>query len=387
MKFINYLLLFTLIFSHSILAANQEADTLSVEHKLQALLNNFIEKHPTTPGIILTVDSNQLDLHWSGASGVDDVKTKTAIKPEQPVRIASNTKTYVAAAILRLMEQGKLAIGDTIDVHLPKHQLAMLKHGDYNPQKITIAHLLAHTSAIWDYAQSDTYFKAISVNPTKRWTRDQQIKFAMEHGKSYGSPGEYFNYSDTGYILLGEIIEQRTSLDLAKALRKLLKYEQLGMKSTWLETLEQKPENTPPQAHQYMKTMDTIDWDPSFDLYGGGGLVASMPDMAKLYRALFDGQLFNKPQTLQIMLTSLLPSHGGFFNKDDSAKRVYGLGIITYQYRSHTIFVHNGWWGTSGAYIPDLDLAISFAVTEQDKAKELKIIRETILDVIIEHSE
>ena len=208
-----------LIFS-SLLPAPALAHS-EIEQKLQLVLNAFIVGNPNIPGVMVTFESDQLNIHWQGSAGIDNRETNKPIAPEQPLRLASITKTYVAAAILRLMELGKLSLDDPLSEHLSQHQLEILKLGDYRPDNMSIRHLLTHTSGLWDFAQSE-YFGVVGTSPDHRWTRDEQLKFAMDHGEPYGEPGEFYRYSDTGYILLGEIIERRSGLGLAPALRKML---------------------------------------------------------------------------------------------------------------------------------------------------------------------
>ncbi len=110
-------------------------------------------------------------------------------------------------------------------------------------------------------------------------------RFAMKHGKPLAKPGAEFHYADTGYILLGEILERRTGNSLATAYRTLLHFNKLGLADTYLETLEPKPARAKQRAHQYLGTIDAADFDPSFDLYGGGGLVSTVDDLGQLAHA------------------------------------------------------------------------------------------------------
>ncbi len=129
------------------------------------------------------------------------------------------------------------------------------------------------------------------------------------------------------------------------------------------------------------------------DLYGGGGLVSNMPDLMRFFKAMFDGRLFDNPQTLQAMRTSIIPDHDGPMypavpsdNKSDLHKIQYCLGIYASEYRGYTIFQHGGFWGTLGGYLPAIDLAFGVAVTEQKSLVERKELLQEFLDVVIEYS-
>jgi len=379
----------TMLIALSLLASITSTGTAvadpAVEKNLQAVLDGFIANNPTIPGVMVTLHSEKLNLHWQGAAGIADVETAQAIKPDQPLRLASTTKTYVAAAILRLMEQGKLDLDDAISKHLPVNQLELLKTGKYQAGQISIRHLLTHTSGLWDYAMSEAYGTAVQENPEHRWTRNEQLQFAMDQGEHYGVPGEIYHYSDTGYILLGQIIEQRSGMALAPALRKLLKFDALNLNTTWLESLEPAPKLAPARVHQYWGDVDTIAWDPSLDLYGGGGLVANMPDLARFYRSLLTGEIYDNPATLAKMKTTIIPDRGGpAVQKADNGSAQYCLGISASDYRNFTIFGHGGFWGTLGAYIPALDLALGLAVTQQESRDQRKELLEALLDVVID---
>jgi D-alanyl-D-alanine carboxypeptidase len=159
-----------------------------------------------------------------------------------------------------------------------------------------------HTSGLYDYASDPTFVKYVLTHGRHHWTRPEQVRFAMTHGKPYGPPGKDFHYADTGYVLLGEIIERTTGRPLATALRRLLKFEKLGLAATYLESLEVRPHAAHPRAHQYYQQIDATAFDPSFDLYGGGGPISTVDDLTRFYRALLQGRVFEKRATLRTML-------------------------------------------------------------------------------------
>ncbi len=102
----------------------------------------------------------------------------------------------------------------------------------------------------------------------------------MERGDPVAAPGRRFHYADTGYILLGQVIQSVTNLRQAPAYRRLLRFGALGLRETYFETLERKPRQAGRQAHQYFAGVDTFGvLDPSHDLYGGGGLVDAVSDL------------------------------------------------------------------------------------------------------------
>ncbi len=171
----------------------------------------------------------------------------------------------------------------------------MLDGDGYDTGAMTIRHLLTHTSGLFDHTGPDRYVEAIMADPMHRWTRAEQLRGAVEWGDPHGGPGEFYTYCDTGYVLLGGVIEYVSGQPMAVAVRELLDFEGLGLDSTWWETLEPRPTGVRDRAHQFLGDLDTADFDPSYDLYGGGGIVSTVGDLARFYRALFTGGVFADP--------------------------------------------------------------------------------------------
>ncbi|MCU0234626.1 MAG: beta-lactamase family protein, partial [Thermoanaerobaculales bacterium] len=243
-----------------------------LEAELQGLVDGAVAADAGVHGAALAVDAPGLAVSWEGAAGLADPAGGAAMTPATPVRIASNTKTYVAAAVLRLAEEGRLAIDDPIAAHLPDELADLLRGDGYDPAAITVRHLLTHSSGIFDHTSVPQFEQAILADPLHRWTRAEQVRAAVEWGDPHGAPGEIYTYCDTGYVLLGAIIEQASGRTLAAAVRELLGFERLGLRATWWETLEPPPEQLPARAHQFLGELDSFDFDPSLDLYGGGGI-------------------------------------------------------------------------------------------------------------------
>jgi D-alanyl-D-alanine carboxypeptidase len=274
--------------------------------------------------------------------------------------MASTTKTYTAAAVLRLAEDGKLGLDDPIAKHLPGPYLALLASDGYDTGAITIRQVLSQTSGIYDYAfgPGSDFAEVALTDLSHRWTRRDQVEFAVRVGAPIGPPGTAYHYSDTGYILLGEIIEQKTGLSLAAALRQLLGFEALGLQSTYLESLEPVPAGVKERAHQYAGDTDSFGADPSFDLYGGGGLVATVSDMADFFAALVGGRVFHEPETLQHMLT--VPA------VTDSSGGAYALGISRQQFGSNACWGHGGFWGTIALSCIPSGVTIAYSVNQNE---------------------
>jgi D-alanyl-D-alanine carboxypeptidase len=285
--------------------------------------------------------------------------------PLTPVRIASNTKTFIAAAVLRLHEEGKLDINDSIADHLPEEYVTMLEDDGYDTRAIALRDLLNHTSGLFDHTSGDRYTAMLMADPMHRWTRIEQVRGAVNWGDPHGAPGEYYTYCDTGYVLLGAVIEQADGRPMAEAVRKLLEFERLGLVSTWWETLEPQPDWLPDRAHQFLGDIDTFGFDPSYDLYGGGGLVSTVGDLARFYRALFEGQVFKESGTRHLMMTTddhAQPLPGA--SERALPPGAYRMGIWEVQVEGFETYRHTGFFGTLATYVQDLDLVVTAATNQ-----------------------
>jgi D-alanyl-D-alanine carboxypeptidase len=281
---------------------------------------------------------------------------KEALGPDTPVRIASNTKTFVAATVLRLWEQGRIDLDAAIGPLLTPALDKLLRSGGYDTSRITVRQLLSHSAGLYDHAADKRYLSLILTEPGRHWTREDQVQLAVTWGRPLGEPGKAFNYSDTGYILIGDIIERITGQSLAKAVREQLQLDRLGLGSTWWEVMEDKPATAPARGRQFIGDRDMTDVSGTVDLYGGGGLIMSARDLATLTAALFEGRLFARPDTLAQML----------WRGPHEGAEGYRLGVFVREAGGRTAYWHGGFWGTVAWYVPATGVAVAGVTTNQD---------------------
>lgn len=344
--------------------------TRDSEGALQALVARTVADTEAVRSAALCVDAPHLGLWWEGAAGMADPDGGVEMSAAHPFRIASTTKTFVAATVLRLVEDGRFGLDDPVAGLLSDEHARALRDGGYRPERITVRHLLTHTSGLYDHTDGEAYGEAIVADPQHRWTRAEQVRAAMAWGEPWGEPGTVFHYSDTGYVLLGEIVERATGRTLAAAVRELVGFDRLGLESTWWETEEPAPVGAPARAHQFLGDVDTTAFDPSFDLYGGGGLVSTVGDLARFGRALFAGRVFARPETLETMLTTV---DGVRAVPEGDPKQMpagaYRMGVWSAEVEGLEAYRHTGFWGSSLTYVPELDLVVA-ATVNQNGAKE-----------------
>jgi D-alanyl-D-alanine carboxypeptidase len=328
-----------------------------VAARLAAATDAFAAAHPAYPGVALAVVSPRL--RWIGSAGHPAFGSHAVLDPRAGFRIASVTKTFTAASILRLVEEGRIGLDDPIAKRLAPATVALLRSGGYDPQSIHVRHLLMHTSGLYDYASDPKFVEYVLTHGRHHWTRAEQVRFAMTHGKPYASPGKEFHYADTGYVLLGQILERTTGRPLGSAFRRLLGFGRLGLTRTYLELLEPRRQAARPRAHQYYQRIDATGFDPSFDLYGGGGLVSTVDDLARFYRALLHGQVYEKRATLRTM-----------FGKPNP-RRILDLGMGIFSNRiggrgGEDCWTHSGFWGITVIHCPASDLTVALTVNQAD---------------------
>jgi CubicO group peptidase (beta-lactamase class C family) len=337
---------------------------------LRVLFDRYVATVPGSNGYIVNVWSPTHNVDLSVAIGLSDVATNTAISPMQPVRIASVTKTFTAATVLRLVEMQKLSLHDPIGRHASPGLVDVLRAGGYDTSAITILHLLQHSSGIADYAGSEEKYgglfqEAVVSNPVKKWTRLEQVEFAVNNYKPVCEPGHEFHYSDTGYVVLGDIIEQVTQQTYAEAMRSLMNYVTLGLDSTYLEDSEPAPDHLLPQAHAYAGEFDLSDIDASYDLFGGGGLVATVQDVSKFFAALFDSSIFEHESTLnQMMGNGASPLQASL---DEPAH----LSLYPRTVGSERCYQHSGFTGITALYCPGRATSITFTVLQSNTSSSV----------------
>ncbi|MEN0002617.1 MAG: serine hydrolase domain-containing protein [Bacteroidota bacterium] len=338
------------------------------DHKqlFQAELDKIVSsKFDWTPGVSMSVYAPNDHIDWSGTAGVSELKNFQDLSVNQPFRIASVTKSFVAVAILRLQEEGLLSIEDPIQTYISNQHNAILKSGGYDPAKITIRQCLNHTSGLYDYVlgtheNPSPYLSIIVKNPKKRWTRTEQLEGAIQWGKPKGTPGEIYHYGDTGYILLGEIIEKLSNKSLGYAIDSLVNYEKIGMRATWLESMQEVKVQAE-LIHCYYQRKDYSEFDASIDLYGGGGLISTTRDLALFYYHLFNGNIFKYDTTIGLMLspTKLLNTSNESDEQED-----YRLGVQVFNLYDGQIVAHSGLWDTYVLYSPKHNVSMAIKFTD-----------------------
>jgi D-alanyl-D-alanine carboxypeptidase len=317
---------------------------------LQAELEAALAADPSLPGILATVRAPRLGLDWSGACGHVVRGGIDALTPGHAFRIASATKPFTSAVALHLHEQARLSLFAPIAGLMANDVRAALAAAGYSPERITVHHLLTHSSGLRDHAgRSTNYADTVMHDPAHVWTHAEQVAACMALGGPLSEPGTHFAYSDTGYLILGDILERVAGQPLHALMRQRLHFEGLGLVQTHFERHETTPVGQV-RAGQTIGDIDVASIDCSCDLSGGGGLISTTGELATWFRAAALGELFDTPQTQSLALStpSLLFTPPDVLHSALMRGRAVGI---------EPSWMHGGAWGLAAGYCPGSDIA------------------------------
>ncbi len=253
--------------------------------------------------------------------GKANIEKQIAFTPDTSVYLASLTKQFTAMAIMILVEQHKLSYDDTLSKYFP----------EFPPyaQKITIRNLLNHTSGIPDYPQFGLERPGLTNQDVlNTLIKQQSLRFA---------PGEKFDYSNSGYILLAMIIE-RVSKQPNRLFLKNKIFQPLGMKSTFVyDKSASLPEK---RARGYSRFGEDDDY--TLLTFGEGGIYSTVKDLYQWDKSLYTEKLV-KQSTLMEAFTPAKLNDGRVSN--------YGFGFGIATYNGEPTASHAGRFGGFNTYI------------------------------------
>ena len=257
------------------------------------------------PGLAVLVAQNGKILFEQGY-GLADVEHHIAVTPQTQFRIGSITKQFTAAAILKLQEQGKLSVNDKLSKYIPD-----FPRGD----EVTLRHLLTHTSGIHSYTSKPGF-----LNEVTNTTTTEQIIQSFKSDPYDFNPGEKWLYDNSGFLLLGYIVEKVSGQPYAEFLRKSF-FEPLGMKRTGVYRKGLALEHEA-LGYQYQdgKFARALDWDMSW-AGGAGALYSTVEDLFRWNEGVFGGKVLTQ-ESLKAAFTPVKTQE----NKDDDSADGYGYG-------------------------------------------------------------
>lgn len=297
--------------------------------RMEQIIQDYVA-NKTFMGAVLVVKNDRilLDKAYGSANLEWNIPNTTATK----FRLGSLTKQFTAASILLLEERGKLKLDDPVKTYLPDAPAAW--------DKITVFNLLTHTSGIPNMTAFANFGEVMRKTMTPAdlvaGFRDRPLDF---------QPGEKYRYSNSGYIVLGAIIEKTSGVSYAQFLQDNI-FTPLGMKDSGYDS---NSALIPLRASGYGRRQGALVNADFLDMsipYSAGALYSTTHDLWTWEKALYSGKVVS-PASLKRMTTPF---------KDD-----YGFGILIRDDKGHKQFRHEGGingFGTALAWYPDDRLAI-----------------------------
>ena len=293
------------------LAADSEADSYAT------LLEEAYPADGPGAAAIVMRDGEVL---YRGARGMADLELGVALAPEHVFRLGSITKQFTAMAIMMLAEQGKLSVDDEITEFLPDYPT----HG----YRITVEHLLTHTSGIFSYTSIPDYMTGPEIRADL--TTDELVDVFDEYEMDF-APGERWNYSNSGYVLLGAIIEKVSELSYSEYMQRHV-FEPLGMENSHYggsQVIPRRVEGYGGGPGGYANAPFLSMTQP----HAAGSLLSTVDDLARWNAAVFGGELV-KPESVGRMTRKAV--------LNDGEQADYGYGYQVGDFRGEPMIFHGG---------------------------------------------
>jgi D-alanyl-D-alanine carboxypeptidase len=294
--------------------------------KLQDVLNEEVntQKVPGFQAYIRTPDGK----NWSGVSGTTDLARKNPMQRDDVLRIGSTTKTFTAVLVLKLVEDGRLSLDDSIDKWFPTVP---------NAEAITIRQLLNHSSGIPEIIQKGLMK---SVIPSTYWTRDELMKLIAQDELLF-TPGTQFEYSNSNYILLGYIFEDISGMSVLKLLHEQI-LDPLNLKNTYFIPYEPAPAKLVTGFDRDLaKIPGMLDIAPDNTSWAtlaftSGAMASTADDLGIFFDNLFAGKLLS-PSMMKEMITFIPAVNPGF-----EAQKGSCLGLMRLNVDGQELYGHVG---------------------------------------------
>ena len=242
-------------------------------------------------GTTVTVMDSRLG-SWSGASGYADGDAMTPMPVNAPCYIYSITKTFTAICCLQLAEGGAFSLDDPLAQYLQDLSLS---------PTVTIRRLLNHTAGIPNYTELEDYVPATQASPSQPWTYEEVLSRTCQ-GELDFVPGEDWHYSNTGYMFLKRLVEDVTAGGFAEAIARGI-INPLRLTNTYVATNVDNGRLIPGYCPELLEPDVMLNVSQTYhpDWCLTGLIVSTTGEIARLYEALFAGQLLS-PKSLAEMV-------------------------------------------------------------------------------------
>ncbi|HWJ89706.1 MAG TPA: serine hydrolase domain-containing protein [Flavisolibacter sp.] len=308
--------------------------------KYHDLVSNFVERNLSerrfNGGILVAKNGVPVYERYSGFS---NLRTKDSLTAETPLQIASTGKTLTAAAILKLVQEGKLSLSDSVNKWWP----------NFPYPETTVKSLLNHRSGLPNYLY---YMEKMGWNRRQPATNEDILRTLIEwHPPRSYAPDKHFHYNNTNYVILALIIEKVSGVPYPQYMKDNF-FVPLKMNNTFVKT--QADSASVVYSYQFNGAL----WPPDFSdgPYGDKNIYSTCRDLLKWDQALYDGRIIKQP---------LLDSAFTPYSNEKPGIKNYGLGWHLLMLPNHKkVIFHNGrWHGFNSAFARLTDEHVTIIMT------------------------
>ncbi|MCK6616478.1 MAG: beta-lactamase family protein [Cyclobacteriaceae bacterium] len=323
----------------------------SKAEELQEVISELVNKG--VPGTAVAVYSNEG--WWAAAAGLAKIETRIPMELCQLQYLQSVAKTYMAVAILKLYEEGKIDLQASIVQYLPEKFLKYLP----DVTTVTINMLLNHTSGLPEYNYQPNYVSKLLSHPNYFFRSEEYLQFIEGKPLNF-APGSKYSYRNTNYLLLALIADAITGDHAAYIAEKI--FEPLGLTNTFYRN-DTGYLNYPNLVNSYwdrysdgiIENVSRMQQTNVASLVGDDGIVATPVDAVKFLKGLVEGSIL-APATLELMKTWV---------NDKEGKPTYGLGLDYATFDSKPAYGHSGGGLGAGCYLyyfPEQDIYVFMGI-------------------------
>jgi CubicO group peptidase (beta-lactamase class C family) len=294
------------------------AASLLADRYLSAVLG------PDEPGMAVLV-AHAGEIRYNKAFGLADTETQRALTPQSGFRIGSVTKQFTAAAILLLVQDGRLSLDDTLAAFYPQIP---------NAGRITLRQMLNHTAGIRSYTEQEPFLEKVT-----EYIPHEAMEELIAGMEPDFEPGTACQYSNSGYYLLGRIVEKVSGQPLGQFWEERF-FAPLGMKRSAVYDNRlriARPDEALGHSWQDGSYSRAVNWDMSW-AGGAGNLYSTTDDLYRWNEGLYSGSVLN-PALVELAQQPGKLNNGEQANLMGSA---YGMGLMPERYRGLYTVWHSG---------------------------------------------
>jgi CubicO group peptidase (beta-lactamase class C family) len=294
-----------------------DAEINKYHNELEYFFNKYLSPGRFNGGILVAKNGQVLYERYSGF--VDLRAKKDSMNAETSLQIASTSKTFTAAAVLKLMQEGKIKLDQLISDFFP----------GFPYQGVTVKTLLNHRSGLPNYLN---YIEALGWNKNKAITNEDVINTLINQKPTQAyRPDAHFNYCNTNYVLLASIVEKVSGTPFPQYMKQNF-FDPLGMKNTFVKT--QADSANVNYSYQWNGAL----WRPDFSdgPYGDKNVYSTPRDLLKWDQSLYANTILTK-ETMDLAFTP--------YSNEKPGQHNYGLGWrMLLLPTGKKVIYHNGRW-------------------------------------------